>query len=316
MKTVTRNDAIRAPKENILGRIRRESWFELYLFLIPAVVMIFIFKYIPMNGIVIAFQDYNIFKGISGSPFVGTKHFEAIFSNPEFFHVLGNTLTINLYKLLFWVPGPLLLALMIHEVRPGPFRRTVQTAIYLPHFLSWVIVGGIFSSILSVNGGLVNRLIAQFGLKPIAFMMDNGWFRQVIVLSSMWKEAGWGTIVYLAAIVSLDPQQFEAARMDGASKWRQIWHITLPGVSNTIILVLMMSLGNLLSNSFEQILIMYNPAVYKTADVINTYVYRYGIGQMEYSYASAIGLFNSVVGFILVVGTNALCRKYLERSIW
>lgn len=304
------------PKESFLGRVRRESWVELYLFLLPAVVVTFIFKYIPMNGIVIAFQDYNIFKGISESPFVGLKHFQNVFSNPDFFRVLRNTLVINLYKIVFWVPLPLVLALMIHEIRPGVFRRTAQTVIYLPHFLSWVIVGGIFVNILSVNGGLVNRLLGNLGIEPIAFMMDKNWFREVIVWSSMWKEAGWGTIVYLAAIVALDPQQFEAARIDGASKWKQIRYITLPGVANTIILVLMMSLGNLLTNSFEQILIMYNPAVYDTADVINTYVYRYGVGQMQYSYASAIGLFNSLVGFVLVVGTNALCRKFLDRSIW
>lgn len=303
-------------KESFLGRVRRESWVELYLFLLPAVVVTFIFKYIPMNGIVIAFQDYNIFKGISESPFVGLKHYQNVFSNPDFFRVLRNTLVINLYKIVFWVPLPLVLALMIHEIRPGVFRRTAQTVIYLPHFLSWVIVGGIFVNILSVNGGLVNRLLGNLGIEPVAFMMDKNWFREVIVWSSMWKEAGWGTIVYLAAIVALDPQQFEAARIDGASKWKQIRYITLPGVANTIILVLMMSLGNLLTNSFEQILIMYNPAVYDTADVINTYVYRYGVGQMQYSYASAIGLFNSLVGFVLVVGTNALCRKFLDRSIW
>lgn len=305
-----------AGKEGFFSRLRRESWLELYLFLIPALAVTFIFKYIPMNGIIIAFQDYNIFEGISGSPFVGLKHFQAVFSNPDFFRVLRNTLVINLYKILFWVPLPLVLALMLHEIRPGVFRRTAQTVIYLPHFLSWVIVGGIFVNILAVNGGLANRILGYLGIEPIGFMLDNSWFRHVIVWSSMWKEAGWGTIVYLAAIVALDPQQFETARIDGASKWKQIYYITLPGVSNTIILVLMMSLGNLLTNSFEQILIMYNPAVYEAGDVINTYVYRYGIGQMQYSYASAIGLFNSVVGFILVVGTNALCRKYLDRSIW
>lgn len=297
-------------------RCAREGWAELYLFLIPAMVITFIFKYIPMNGLLIAFQDYNIFAGISGSPFVGLKHFEAAFTNPEFFRVLRNTLVINLYKLVYWVPGPLILALMINELRCRAFRRVIQTTLYLPHFLSWVIVGGIFSSLLAVNGGLVNRLLGKVGVGPIRFMMDEGWFREVLVWSSMWKEAGWGTIVYLAAITALDPQQYEAAMIDGASKWKQLWYITLPGVANTIILVLMMSLGNLLSNSFEQILIMYNPSVYNSADVINTYVYRHGVGMMEYGYSSAIGLFNSLVGFVLVVGTNALCRRYLDRSIW
>ena len=299
-----------------LQRCIRESWLELYIFLLPAVIITFIFKYIPMNGILIAFQDYNIFKGISGSEFAGLKHFQAAFSNPEFFKVLGNTLFINTYKLLYWVPLPLILALMINEVRRIAFRRVVQTTLYLPHFLSWVIIGGIFSNLLAVNGGLVNKFLVKLGVGPVHFMMDGGWFREVLVWSSMWKDAGWGTIVYLAAITALDPQQFEAAMIDGASKWKQIWYITLPGVANTIILVLMMSLGNLLTNSFEQILIMYNPAVYDVADVINTYVYRHGVGMMEYSYSSAIGLFNSLVGFILVMSTNTLCRKYLDKSIW
>lgn len=303
-------------RANWFQRCIRESWLELYIFLLPAVIITFIFKYIPMNGILIAFQDYNIFKGISGSEFAGLKHFQAAFSNPEFFKVLGNTLFINTYKLLYWVPLPLILALMINEVRRIAFRRVVQTTLYLPHFLSWVIIGGIFSNLLAVNGGLVNKCLVKLGVGPVRFMMDGGWFREVLVWSSMWKEAGWGTIVYLAAITALDPQQFEAAMIDGASKWKQIWYITLPGVANTIILVLMMSLGNLLTNSFEQILIMYNPAVYDVADVINTYVYRHGVGMMEYSYSSAIGLFNSLVGFILVMSTNTLCRKYLDKSIW
>lgn len=308
--------ANRRVRQRKLSSMKRESWWELYLFLLPAVAITVVFKYIPMNGIIIAFQDYNIFAGISGSSFVGLKHFEAAFSNPEFYRVLRNTLVINLYKLVYWVPLPLVLALMINEVRCRAFRRVVQTTVYLPHFLSWVIVGGVFSSMLAVNGGLVNRMLSLVGVGPIRFMMDEGWFREVLVWSSMWKEAGWGTIVYLASISALDPQQYEAAVIDGASKWKQVWYITLPGVANTIILVLMMSLGNLLNNSFEQILIMYNPSVYNTADVINTYVYRHGVGMMEYGYSSAIGLFNSLVGFVLVMSMNALCRRYLDRSIW
>jgi putative aldouronate transport system permease protein len=292
------------------------DFFELYLFLVPAVLITFIFKYIPMNGILIAFQDYNIFQGVTGSQFVGLEHFKTAFNNPDFYRALRNTLVINIYKLLFWIPLPLFLSLMINEVKFKLFRRVVQTIIYLPHFLSWVIVGGIFTSILAVNGGLVNRLLGYLGIKPVRFMMDNRWFREVLVWSSMWREAGWGTIVYLAAITSLDPQQYEAAMLDGASKWKQALYITLPGVANTIILVLMMSLANLLNNSFEQILVMYNPAVYNSADVINTYVYRHGVGMMEYGYSSAIGLFNSLVGFILILTTNYLCRKYLDRSIW
>lgn len=300
----------------VLRRIRRERYGELYLLILPAAVLVFIFKYIPMNGLLIAFQDYDIFKGIQGSPFIGIAHFQEAFGSPDFHRALRNTLVINLYKLLFWVPLPLVLAILIHEIRARVYRRVVQTVLYLPHFLSWVIVGGIFASLLAVNGGLVNRLITGLGFAPIKFMMDNRYFREVLVFSSMWREAGWGTIVYLAAITAIDTQQYEASKIDGAGKLQQIWYITIPGVSSTIILVTLMSLGNIMNNSFEQILIMYNPTVYDSADVINTFVYRYGIGQMRYGYSSAIGLFNSLVGFILVMGSNALCRKYLDRSIW
>ena len=303
-------------KLGIFDRLRREGWIELYLFLLPALLLVFIFKYIPMNGILISFQDYNIFKGISGSPFIGLKNFQTAFSSPDFYKVVANTLIINCYKLLFWIPLPLILAIMINEVQHRGYRRVVQTVLYLPHFLSWVIVGGIFSNLLAVNGGLVNQLLGNLGVKPVRFMMDNAWFRQVLVWSSMWREAGWGTIVYLAAIASINKQQYEAAMIDGASKWKQIRFITIPGVASTIVLVLTISLGNILNNSFEQVIIMYNPAVYETADIINTYVYRQGIGQMQYGYASAIGLFNAFIGLILILGTNSLCRKYMHRSIW
>lgn len=294
----------------------RNGFRQLYFILFPALVMLVIFKYIPILGIVIAFQDFNIFDGVFKSPFVGLDHFERLFSNPDFYSVLSNTLIINFYKLLFWVPLPVIFALFLNEVRLLKLRSTFQTTMYLPHFLSWVIVGGIFVNILAVNGGLINELIELIGGKPIKFMYDTNWFRHVIVASSMWKEVGWGTIVYLAAISSVDPQLYEQAKIDGASKIRQIWHITIPSITSTIVLMTLISLGNILSNSFEQILVMYNPAVYEVADVIETYVFRTGIGQMEYSYTTAVGIFSGLVGFILVISANTLCRKFLGRSLW
>lgn len=299
-----------------LRSIRQNEYLTLYLFLLPAVVLVVIFCYIPIGGLVIAFQDFNIFQGIGGSTFVGLANFRKAFSDPYFLRALKNTLIINSYKLLYWIPLPLILALMINEIGFMPLRKTVQTVLYMPHFLSWVIVGGIFTSLLTVNGGVVNKLLTSLGMKPIRFLTDGNWFREVLVWSAMWKEAGWGTIVYLAAITAVDPMLYEAALIDGASKWRRIWNITIPALASTIVIVLMLSLGNLLGNSFEQILVMYNSTVYDTADVIGTYTYRIGIGQMQYSYSAAIGMFNSVVGFALVVTTNALCRRFLDRSIW
>ena len=299
-----------------LRSIRQNEYLTLYLFLLPAVVLVVIFCYIPIGGLVIAFQDFNIFQGIGGSTFVGLANFRKAFSDPYFLRALKNTLIINSYKLLYWIPLPLILALMINEIGFMPLRKTVQTVLYMPHFLSWVIVGGIFTSLLTVNGGVVNKLLTSLGMKPIRCLTDGNWFREVLVWSAMWKEAGWGTIVYLAAITAVDPMLYEAALIDGASKWRRIWNITIPALASTIVIVLMLSLGNLLGNSFEQILVMYNSTVYDTADVIGTYTYRIGIGQMQYSYSAAIGMFNSVVGFALVVTTNALCRRFLDRSIW
>lgn len=299
-----------------IGSIRRNEYTTLYLFLLPALVFLIIFSYIPMGGLVIAFQDFNVFKGIGGSPFVGMANFEKAFSDPFFLRALRNTVFINTYKLLYWIPLPLIMAIMINELHFMPFRKTVQTIVYMPHFLSWVIVGGIFTQLLTVNGGAVNKILAAFGIQPVRFLTDANWFRETLIWSSMWKEAGWGTIVYLAAITAVDPSLYEAATIDGASKWLRIWKITIPSVANTVVIVLMLSLGNLLGNSFEQILVMYNSIVYETADVIGTYTYRIGIGQMQYSYSAAIGMFNSVVGFTLVVSMNALCRKFLDRSIW
>ena len=303
------------PKKMTWKQMKREGYIELYLMMIPVLIILIIFKYIPMNGILIAFQDFNIFKGILGSEFIGFQNFQTMFTDRDFLRAIRNTFAINLYKMCFYIPLPIVLALLLNEVGKK-FRNTMQTVVYLPHFLSWVIVGGIFVNILSVNGGMVNEMIKSIGGSPVRFLYDSKYFIHVIAFSAMWKEVGWGSIVYLGAIGSIDPEIYEAARVDGASRLQQMIRITIPNITSTIVLMLLMSLSNILGNSFEQVLIMYNPAVYDVADIINTYVYRVGVHNMQYGYASAVGLFNGFVGFLFLITANALCRRFLDRSIW
>ena len=288
----------------------------LYLMLLPGLLYIIIFKYLPMYGITIAFQDFNIFKGIAGSEWVGMANFKKIFMDPEFYQVFKNTLIISVSKLVFLFPLPIIVALMLNEVRSVWFKKTAQTVVYLPHFISWVIVAGIFTSILSPSSGLVNMIITACGGDPVSFMMSNTWFRKILVFSDGWKETGYSAVVYIAAISGIDQQLYEAAKVDGAGRLRTIWSITLPSIATTIVLLLILRLGTILEAGTEQILAMYNPTVYQTGDVIGTYVYRMGLGQQQYSITTAVGLFNSVVGFILVVGGNFFSKRISGSSIW
>ena len=302
-------------KRGAWKKLRQEGYLEVYLMLLPGLLLLLIFRYLPMGGLIIAFQDFNIFEGIGGSEFVGLANFRRVFENPDFYKVLWNTIFINVYKLCFYIPLPIIVAIMLEEIRMRRFKATVQTVIYLPHFLSWIIVGGLFANLLATNTGLVNSVLESMGLESVKFMYDPAVFPSVIVFSSMWKEIGWGAIVYLGALTAIDPQLYEAAKIDGASRIKQIFNITLPGIAGTFVVVTLTNLAGLLTNSFEQILVMYNPAVYDVADVISTYVYRYGIGQMEYGYSTAIGLFNSLVGFILIMSFNTFCKKRLDRGV-
>lgn len=291
------------------------SNYDLYLMLLPGLVLIIIFHYLPMYGSIIAFKDYNLMEGIIGSPWVGLKHFDALFQAREFHRVFRNTLLISIYRLIFQFPIPIILALLINEVSNMFFKRTVQTITYLPHFLSWAVVGALVIDLLSPSSGLINLALKEFGISPIT-LMDKRYFRAIVVASQTWKETGWSAIIYLAAISSIDPQLYEAAIVDGASKWRQIWYITLPGIRSTIVFIILLRIGALLATDVEQILMLYNPVVYEVGDVIGTYVYRVGLGQMKYSYTTAVGLFQSVVGFILLVIANHLSRRYAETSMW
>ncbi|TMV46885.1 sugar ABC transporter permease [Paenibacillus mesophilus] len=293
----------------------RKDW-DLYVALIPGIAFILLFKYTPMYGIVIAFKDFNIFDGLAASPWVGFKHFEKLFASDSFMHVFQNTLIISFYKLFFLFPLPIIVAILLNELKNMAFKRGVQTVIYLPHFLSWVIVSGLFIDLLSTNGGLVNKIIVALGGEPIRFFLDSEIFRSVLIASAGWKETGWSTIVYLAALTSIDPQLYEAAKIDGASKWQQTIHVTLPGLVPIILLMFILRLGHILEAGTEQILVMYNPSVYNVSDVIGTYVYRVGLGDQDYSFSTAVGLFDSVIAFILIISGNALSRKFLQRGIW
>ncbi|RAU98911.1 sugar ABC transporter permease [Paenibacillus sp. YN15] len=297
-----------------MRRIRQHR--DYYLLLLPGLLFLAIFRYSPMYGIVIAFQDYNVFQGISGSEWVGLDQFRRLVASEEFIQVLTNTLLISIYKIIILFPIPIILALLLNEVRLKRFKSVVQTVIYLPHFLSWVIIAGLFVTILSPMGGLVNEIISFFGGQPVSFLTDNQFFRSVVVFTAGWKESGWNAIIFIAAIAGIDQEQYDAAKIDGAGRLQTMLHITLPGIASTIVLMFILRIGNILEAGTEQILTLYNPVVYATGDVIGTYVYRIGLGQMDYSFSTAVGLFNSLVGFLLILFGNAACRKWLKRSIW
>ncbi|WP_251038614.1 ABC transporter permease [Paenibacillus albidus] len=292
--------------------------WDLQLMVLPALFFIFVFSYIPMYGVLMAFQDYNLFKGFSASPWVGLKHFEMFFNAPEFWTIMRNTIVISLLKLLIGFPAPVLLALMLNEVRSRVFKKTVQTISYLPHFLSWVIVSGFVMSMLSTENGSVNMLLGQLNLieDPVNFLSLPKYFWTILVTTGVWKEIGFSSIVYLAAIAGIDPHMHEAASMDGAGKLRQMFTITLPSILPVIIVFLILAIGNLLSAGFEDILLIgSNPVLRDVSDVIDTYVYRIGIQNNRYSYATAAGLFKSLIGVFLLVGANYAARKS-GNSLW
>ncbi|MCU6711868.1 ABC transporter permease subunit [Paenibacillus sp. J5C_2022] len=287
---------------------RHKYYFILFF---PGLVFFLIFQYWPLFGITIAFKDYRMLEGILGSPWAGLKWFRILFDSPDFYMAFRNTVIISFYKLAINFPAPIILALLLNEVRLMFFKRVVQTIVYFPHFLSWVILGGILFSLFSANAALLNLL----GMDTSPFM-DPSKFRGFLVLSELWKEVGWGTIIYMAAIAGINQDLYEAARMDGASRFQLIRHITLPSIAGTIIIMLILRTGNILHVGFDQIFIMYNPLVYEVADVLDTYVYRVGLMMGRYSYATAAGLFQSVIGLVLLLITNAIARRVGERGIW
>jgi putative aldouronate transport system permease protein len=294
--------------------IRRDYW--LYIFMILPLAFYVIFKYVPMYGAIIAFKDFKIGLGISGSRWVGLQQFTRLFKTPDFLKILKNTLLLNIYALVFGFPVPIILAILLNEVQRSLFKKLNQSILYLPHFISWVVLAGIFVQMLSPSTGIVNMILKAVGIKPIYFMASNFWWPIMFVISGIWQGAGWGSIIYLAAVSSIDPELYEAARIDVANKPQQIWHITLPGIKATIAIMLILRMGSMMDIGFEHIYNLQNPAVYDVADVISTYVYRVGIMGAQYSYTTAIGLFQSAISLVLVISTNKITRMMGENSLW
>ena len=317
------NPALGSPfarKMRSMGSYLAQHWV-LYLMLIPGLFFLFIYKLLPLWGLQIAFKNYKIFaaetpwKAIAESTWVGMKHFNKLFASSQFKVVLRNTLEINLLKILWLFPIPILCAILLNEIRHAFYQKLCQTLIYVPYFFSWVLIFGIFYSLLG-SYGIVNTLIAAGGGARMNFFGDQSIFRSVLIFTEGWKEVGYNTVIYLAAITGIDITLYEAAKVDGANKFAQIWHITLPGLLPTIVLMLIMKVGYILTTGFEQVLVFYSPPVYDVADIIETYVYRIGLGQANFSLATALGLFNAVIAFVLIVGANSISKKALGRSIW
>lgn len=300
-------------KSELWKRICEGKYF--YLMLLPGIAFFIIFSYMPMYGIQLAFKDFSISKGIWGSPWVGLKKFEMLFRNPEFFRSLKNTVIISFLKTFVSFPVPIILAMLINELKSSKLKRTLQTIYTFPHFLSWVILAGIFRNLLG-NNGAINNLISTLGGERISFLTTPGIFRSLLVVSSIWKESGWDCIIYLTAITGIDPTLYESADIDGANRWHKMLHITWPGIKHTAVILLILAVGHAMNAGFDQIFNMYNPAVYSAADIIDTYVYRITFElQPDYGFSTAVGLFKGVVNCILLLSANALAKRLSDSAI-
>ncbi|RAV21276.1 ABC transporter permease [Paenibacillus contaminans] len=290
----------------------------LQMMIVPWIVWVIVFHYIPMYGVVIAFQEYQPLKGITGSPWVGFDQFRAFFQNPEFWNLMRNTLGISLWKLIWGFPMPILFALLLNELTGNRFKRFVQTVSYLPHFISWVVMAGIVYGLLSLDVGVINRLLLAVGLldEPIMFLGDSRFYWPILIISDIWKELGWGAIIYLAAIAGVDPALYEAAEIDGANRLRKMVHITLPSIAPTIVILLIFQISGILNSSFDQLYLLQNPMVLDVGEVIDTYVYKTGLTQGRFSYSTAVGLFKSLIGFVLIVLVNRIAKKINGSGIW
>lgn len=303
----------KAKREFNITSIRRDVW--LYILLIPGVLHFIIFKYLPMWGVLIAFQDYNAYLGFLGSPWVGFKHFIDFFSNPDFTRLLSNTLLISLYNLAFGFPAPVIMALLLNEIRSQWYKRSIQTLVYIPHFISWVIIASLTYSLFN-SQGVVNKYIIQMGNNAIPFLTSDNTFRGMIIGQTIWKETGFGTIIYLAALSGVDPQLYEAAVIDGANRFKQLWHITLPSIKSTVVTLLILRLGHVLDNGFDQIFLMSNSLNRNVSDVFDVYVYMIGITRGAFSYSTAVGLFKGIIGIILIYSANYLAKKAGESGLF
>ncbi|WP_312170088.1 sugar ABC transporter permease [Microbacterium sp.] len=306
-----------------LATYRKRPWWQsiwrqraLYLMALPGIAYFIVFKYVPMGGLVIAFQDYSPFRGIAGSPWVGFDHFIRFFSESTFVMLLVNTVTVSVLLLVFAFPIPIILALMLNELRSKLFQRSIQTVIYLPHFMSWVIVVSLFYVLLTTDGGSINALLESWGMQAVPFLTDPDWLRPLYTIQEIWKTAGWGTIIYLAAMTGVDMELYEAAELDGAGRWLQTWHITLPAIRPTIIVMFILAIGDFLELGFEHMFLMLNSLNREVGEIFDTYVYTAGIQNGQLSYATAVGLFKGLVGLILVIGANKLAKKLGEEGVY
>lgn len=290
--------------------------FVLYLMLVPIILFFVLFLYKPMPGLIIAFKKFSPFKGIADSPFIGFDHFIEFFKSPYAFRVIGNTLTISSISLLFGFPMPIIFALLLNELRAKKFRGLVQTVSYVPHFISVVVVCGLVVNFLSPTTGIVNSVLELLGIDRVYFLSKPEWFVPIYTLMNIWKSTGYSAIIYIAALTGIPEDLYEAATVDGAGRWQQMLHITLPSLLPTIVIMLLINLGNILNVGYEAIILLYNPGIFETSDVISTYIYRVGISEGRYDYATAVGLVNSVVAFILVVSANKISNKLTDTGLW
>ena len=288
---------------------------HIYIILLPAILFYLIFHYAPMGGLVIAFQKFSLTKGIFGSRWVGLENFISFLNDVYFWRLLRNTLMINFWGLVFGFPAPIIFALLLNELKNNVFKKSVQTITYIPHFLSVVVVSSLVLTFVS-SQGLINSIIRLFGGETIYFMNDPKYFYRIYVISDIWQQLGWNSILYIAAISGIDQELYEAATIDGAGRWRQLLHVTLPGIMGTIMIVLIMRMGRMLTIGYDKIILLYNPAIYETADVISTYVYRRGLMDGDYSYSAAVGLFNSIFNFIFLMSANFLSKKATGNGLW
>ena len=300
--------------EPLFRYMKRHKW--MYLLMLPGIIYFIIFKYVPMAGLVMSFQNYSPYLGILESEWVGLENFKTFFMNPDFKMLLVNTFSISILNLVFFFPMPILLALLLNEIKNKLVKKSIQTMIYIPHFISMVIVASITFTLLNTESGIINQIVYALTGEKLEFLADPKYFRWIIVIQNIWKETGWGMIIFLAALAGVDTQLYEAAQVDGAGKLRQMWHITLPAIKSTIIIMLIMKVGTLLNTGFEQIFLMKNSLNSSVAEVFDTYVYTLGITQGAFSYSTAVGMFKSVVATIMVVTTNWICKKCGETGLY
>ncbi len=308
-------DLMIAPKNKKWRKTFQANKYLLLLFL-PCLLYYLLFKYLPIFGIAVSFKNYNIFKGIWASEWVGFKYYRLFFNNPDCYKLIRNTFLLGVYRLLFEFPAPIILALLLNELKNQAFKRFVQTVSYLPHFISNVVVAGMVTLFLSPTFGIVNKGIRAFGFESVNFMVVPGFFRTIYISSEVWQHIGWSSIIYLAAVTAIDPQLYEAAEIDGANRWRKVAHVTFPGILPVIVIMFILNVGQVLEIGFEKVFLLYNAATYETADIISTYVYRVGIIQGNFSYATAIDLFTGVISLVFLLSANTISRKLGDESLW